>query len=138
MRRLVRALALAAALSLFLAACASDKDTGLGAGPTEAPAGKNCTAAPIQMNDQLKYVPEGCTAKVGEKVVWTTTGSVPHTVTSDDGGKAFDSGATDLVEKGENFEFTFATPGEYPYYCRLHAAPGARSGMVGTVTVEAA
>jgi plastocyanin len=136
MRRVVRVLAFAAALTLALGACGSDKDTGLGAGPTEAPVGKTCTAAPVAMNDQLKYVPEECTAKAGETVTWVTVGSVPHTVTAEDG--KFDSGATDLIEKDEEFTFTFATPGAYPYYCRLHAAPGARSGMVGTITVEAA
>lgn len=137
MRRVVHVLGFAAALTLALGACASDKDTGLGAGPTTAPAGKNCTAAPIHMTDQLTYVPENCTAKVGETVVWETVGAVPHTVTSDDGGKTFDSGSTDLVEKAEKYSFTFDTAGSYPYYCRLHAAAGSRAGMVGTITVEA-
>jgi plastocyanin len=136
MRRVVRVLAFAAALTLALGACGSDKDTGLGAGPTEAPVGKTCPT-PIEMIDQpLTFVPNVCTVKAGETVTWVTIGSAPHTVTHED-GKTFDSGATDTIAKGEEFKFTFATPGEYPYYCRLHAAAGTRTGMVGTVTVEA-
>jgi plastocyanin len=137
MRRVVRVLAFAAVLTLAVGGCGSDKDTGLGAGPTEAPAAKTCIPGPIEMSDALKFVPESCTVKAGETVTWVTVGSAPHTVTAED-GKTFDSGATDLIEKDEEFKFTFATPGAYPYYCRLHAAPGTRSGMVGTVTVEAA
>jgi plastocyanin len=49
----------------------------------------------------------------------------------------FDSGQ---INTGEDFEFTFDTAGEIPYYCKLHAAPGARAPgtMIGTIVVEAA
>ncbi len=55
--------------------------------------------------------------------------SFPHTVTADDG--SFDSGT---LNGGQSFSYTFEQPGEYPYYCALHGAPGG-VGMAGTVTV---
>jgi plastocyanin len=39
----------------------------------------------------------------------------------------FDSGR---MAPGATFDFTFAEPGEYPYFCLLHP------NMVGTVTVH--
>jgi plastocyanin len=38
---------------------------------------------------------------------------------------------------GDSYELTFTTPGEYPYYCVLHASgPEAEGGMIGKVIVE--
>ncbi len=38
---------------------------------------------------------------------------------------------------GPAFELTFDTPGEYPYYCVLHAGgPDDEHGMAGTITVS--
>ena len=134
MRRFVHALALVATLALLATSCASDRNTGLPAGPTEAPSAAVCTGE-IEMNDELKFVPDTCTIKVGTKVTWTTVGAAPHTATSEPTASIeFDS---DQVSQGESFEFTFETAGEVPYYCKLHAAPGSRAGMVGTITVEA-
>lgn len=135
MRRITHALALIGALAILTTACASDKDTGLPAGPTEAPSSEVCDGT-IDMTDQLKFVPENCTVKAGTKVTWTTVGAAPHTATAEpDASVKFDSGN---VESGKGFSFTFETAGEVEYYCKLHAAPGARAGMVGTITVEAA
>jgi hypothetical protein len=60
----------------------------------------------------------------------------PHSVTSGkpgaaDSGKAFDSGIV-LAKNGDTFSFTFATAGEYDYYCTVHGA-----AMSGHVTVLA-
>ena len=39
---------------------------------------------------------------------------------------------------GDTYELTFTEPGEYPYYCILHASgPDDEQGMAGTVTVTA-
>lgn len=133
MRRPIHALAILAALVLTMAGCASGKATGLPAGPTTAPAGKECGT--IDMNDALEFVPEECTAQVGQTVTWENVGGVPHTVTSEDG--KFDSGiGTPIASNGE-YKFTFKTAGEYPYYCALHAQKGSRVGMIGTISVEA-
>ena len=38
---------------------------------------------------------------------------------------------------GDTYELTFTEPGEYPYYCILHASgPEDKMAMAGTVTVE--
>jgi plastocyanin len=39
----------------------------------------------------------------------------------------FDSGS---ITKGKNFQFSFAEPGEYPFFCAIHPAT-----MTGVVTV---
>jgi hypothetical protein len=48
-----------------------------------------------------------------------------------DSGKAFDSGIV-LKKNGDTYSFTFATAGEYDYYCIVHGA-----AMSGHVTVLA-
>jgi plastocyanin len=138
MRRFATSLCIVSVLVLALGACASSKDTGLPAGPTTAPPGTVCTGT-VDMTDTLKFVPEKCTVKVDTTVVWKNVGtSLGHTVTAED-IKTFDSGdASKQIPPGAEFKFTFNKVGEYPYYCRLHAARGARSGMIGTIVVEAA
>jgi len=137
MRRLVTSFSIVAMLALALGACASSKDTGLPAGPTTAPPGSVCTGT-VDMVDTLKFVPESCTIKVGSIVVWkNTASSLPHTVTAED-LKAFDSGdASKAIPPGGEFKFTFTKVGEFPYFCRLHATQGVRSGMIGTIVVVA-
>ena len=52
---------------------------------------------------------------------------IPHTVASS--SKLFKSKALDT---GDNFSFTFTTPGTYEYFCSLHPH------MAGAIVVEAA
>jgi plastocyanin len=138
MRRFATSLGIVAMLALALGGCASNKATGLPAGPTTAPPGTVCTGT-IDMTDTLKFVPEDCTVKVDTTVVWKNVGtSLTHTVTAED-PKIFDSGdAAHTIPPAGEFTFKFTKVGDYPYFCRLHAAQGARSGMIGTVVVEAA
>ena len=70
------------------------------------------------------YSPNPIEAKVGETVTWVNDDSAVHTVTSTDG--IFDS---DILQRGQTFNYTFDKEGEYPYYCMLH------HNMVGTVSV---
>lgn len=56
---------------------------------------------------------------VGDTVRWENASVRDHTVTATD--ETFDSGR---LEPGDRFERTFATPGEVPYFCRLHPIPG--------------
>lgn len=119
-----------------------------GAAPTE-PANAGPTAAPqatggrvVEMNDQLRFVPDRLTIKVGETVTWRTVGAAPHTSTGDpakalnpqqsvklpDGAATWDSG---LVTQGQEFSHTFAVAGEYTYFCIPHEA----AGMVASLTV---
>jgi plastocyanin len=132
MGRFVRALTMVSALALALAACASSKATGLPAGPTSPPAGSVCDGN-VDMNDALKFVPENCTVKTNATVTWTNAGGLPHTVVSEV-ANVFESPS---VPGGGEFEFTFRTAGSFPYFCSLHTVRGARSGMIGTIIVEA-
>lgn len=122
------------ALALVASSCASSKATGLPAGPTEEATTEACDGT-IDMTAGLKFEPEECTITAGTEVTWTIVGSLPHTVTSEpDAPVTFDSGNLTVGD----FSFTFEEAGTVPYYCKLHASPGTRSGMVGTIIVEAA
>ena len=135
MRRLAHALALLGVLAMLTSACASSKATGLPDGPTESPTTAACDGT-IDMTDALKFEPENCTVKVGATVTWTTVGSAPHTATAEPTAPIkFDS---DTVASGAEFTFTFEQAGTVPYYCKLHTAAGVRTGMIGTIVVEAA
>lgn len=86
------------------------------------------------------YQPREVTVDTGGTVTWTQVGSLPHSVTADDG--SFDShpecgGTGDCMGTGDTFAHTFAEPGTYAYYCRIHGGPGG-VGMSGTVVVAAA
>ena len=81
------------------------------------------------------YVPLTATVDVGGVVTMTntdptgvhtfTSGTVDGFTPSSDG--IFDSG---VLMSGDAFEWTPTVPGEYPYYCMLHA------WQVGTITVN--
>ncbi|MBW3620507.1 MAG: hypothetical protein KY461_09695 [Actinobacteria bacterium] len=85
------------------------------------------------------FQPRDVTVDAGGTVTWTQTGSLPHSVTADDG--SFDShpdcGDGDCMGPGDTFPHTFEDAGTYAYHCRVHGAPGG-VGMAGTVTVTAA
>ncbi len=65
--------------------------------------------------DKFSFSPQTLTVHPGTKVSWTNKDDVPHTVTSVD--KKFGS---KVLETDEQFSFTFAAPGTYKYYCRVH------------------
>lgn len=135
MYRIARALMLVSVLVLAFAACASNKATGLPAGPTSPPAGSVCDGN-VDMNDSLKFVPQDCTVKVGTTVTWKNVGGIQHTVVSEV-PKIFES---PTVQGGGEFTFTFKNVGDFPYFCSVHTARGIRNpnSMIGTVKVEAA
>ena len=61
------------------------------------------------------YNPDSITVPVGTHVVWRNFDSTPHTVTITNG--LFDSS---VMDRGENFSYTFQDPGTYDYYCMIH------------------
>ena len=81
------------------------------------------------------YTPSVATVDVGGVVTMTntdptgvhtfTSGTVNGFTPSPDG--TFDTG---ILMSGDSFEWTPTVPGEYPYYCMLHA------WQVGTITVN--
>jgi plastocyanin len=74
---------------------------------------------------QFKFVPAALTVPVGTTVTWTNTDAAIHTVTS--ATKVF---ASDGLDKGGTFSYTFTAPGTYPYACARHPS------MTGTITVQ--
>jgi nitrite reductase (NO-forming) len=80
------------------------------------------------------YIPAEITVPAGSTVTWTNDDSTIHTVveggpqgSSTGGDPLFDSS---IVAPGATWDNTFATAGEFPYYCNLHPF------MTGKVTVS--
>ncbi len=104
---------------------------------TEAPeqATPTATSAPtvapaeVSMINQL-FAPKVLSIAAGTTVIWTNNEARVHTVTFDDG--SVDSGE---LAQGEQFQYTFTTPGTYRIYCRLHGGPNGL-GMSMVVTVQ--
>jgi plastocyanin len=71
------------------------------------------------------FNPAAVNVSVGDEVVWTHAGDLPHTVTFADDGP--DSGN---MASGDTFPFTFEEAGEFSYVCAIH------SDMQGTVNVS--
>jgi plastocyanin len=101
--------------------------------PTVAPAAPaQPQAAPSRVELAISddaFAPRTISVPVSAMVVWSRSGTHPHTVTADDG--SFDSG---ILRAGQGFAHTFDTPGTFPYYCDVHGGPGG-VGMSGTITV---
>jgi plastocyanin len=84
------------------------------------------------------FVPQQVRVEPGTTVMWTNNGRSPHNIVASN--KRQDFGApfgvkTTKFGPGDDYEFTFTTPGTYAYYCTLHGTP--TSGMNGTVVVGA-
>lgn len=70
------------------------------------------------------FSPADLTVHVGDTITWTNADAAPHTITADDG-----SFASEDLNKGGTFSFTFSKEGIYSYFCANHAS------MKGTITV---
>lgn len=72
------------------------------------------------------FSPQNVTVAIGvnNTVVWVNSDTTVHTVTSN--SKLFDS----LLKPGNSTQYTFTSPGVYPYHCTIH------SWMVGYVIVK--
>jgi plastocyanin len=74
-------------------------------------------ASPAPAVDIAKFAfaPKEITIAPGTKIVWTNHDETPHTVTSND--KSFASKGLDTDDK---FDHTFASEGDFTYYCTVH------------------
>jgi plastocyanin len=77
--------------------------------------------------DNFTFSPATLIVAPGTTVTWTNDDDIPHTVAAKD--KSFRSKPMDT---GNQFSYTFATPGEYDYFCSLHPH------MVGKIVVKSA
>ena len=116
-------------LVLTGAACASDEQD------NQTNAGAGDPTITIKL---IAFSPTDLRLAAGGTVTWRQDDVATHTVTSgrveQSGGTAtakpdsrFDSGT---ISKGQTFQFSFADPGEYPFFCAIHPAT-----MTGVVTV---
>ncbi len=73
------------------------------------------------------FGPMAIKVKVGQKVTWTNTDAVSHTITADTASS--DAPSSMDIAKGETYSFTFNKAGTYTYHCFPHPY------MHGTVIV---
>jgi plastocyanin len=84
-------------------------------------------SGPVEVQIQnFAFEPAEARVTVGTTITWTNRDLVPHTVTLRNG--MADSG---ILRPRQTFSYTFASPGAFEYYCRVHPS------MVGTVVVVA-
>lgn len=77
------------------------------------------------------FLPAELTIDAGTEVIWSNDDEAAHTVTSGtpEGGPdgIFDSS---LFMAGDEFSYTFDSPGDYPYFCLVHP------WMTGSITIK--
>ena len=122
-------------LVLVLTACGSGSPAGAGNSPGGGSSGggpglvavrSGTAATSVKETDYLKFVPASVNVKVGDIVVFTNGGTVPHNVTFPYAGVG-----SPTMKGGNSFLVKFTSPGTYSYVCTLHF-----SGMLGTITVR--
>ena len=96
-------------------------------------------SATVQISG-FRFQPAELTVAAGTIVTWTNDDAILHTVTTGTSVKKDDFGNYDITpdgringtlpDKGQTFSFTFATPGEYAYFCSRH------NNMTGRVVVR--
>jgi plastocyanin/uncharacterized membrane protein len=75
----------------------------------------------------FKFEPPTLTVAPGTKVTWVNKDDEPHTATSSENPKRFDSRVLDTAEI---YSFTFSEAGSHPYFCKLHPH------MTGVIVVQ--
>jgi plastocyanin len=86
--------------------------------------GLGSPAAKISAIDALKFDPSATSAKAGDVIQWTNTGSVAHNVTFDD--PTLTSGT---LQQNDTWQVKITVAGTYMYHCTFHP------GMTGQITV---
>ncbi|MGE0552632.1 MAG: plastocyanin/azurin family copper-binding protein [Gemmatimonadales bacterium] len=128
---------IAALLASAATGCATDEPFIPGGAPPP-PGGP--VAVEVAATDNLTFVSADITIRVGDRVRWTNTGTLIHTVTFDPAlavdpaNVQLPSGVAPFSEQlgaGEGYGHTFTTAGQYKYVCYLHE----QAGMKGTLTV---
>lgn len=117
MRNLILLACIAAAVLLLGFA-----GTRAGAHPSSPAAGNDPTTITIA---NFSFGPQTLTVPAGTKVTWVNRDDAPHKVVST--RKDFTS---PVLDTGDSYSFTFATPGTYDYFCSLHPR------MTGKVVVK--
>jgi len=77
--------------------------------------------------EDFKFEPEKLNVRPGTKVTWVNKDDEPHSATSSEKPKRFDSG---VLDSEKSFSFTFTEPGSFAYFCKLHPH------MTGLIVVQ--
>ena len=78
------------------------------------------------------FRPETIEVVAGTAIRWENRGRNDHNVIPTDETASWGA-PTEAFAPGDEYTHLFDTPGEYPYYCTIHATP--EVGMIGTVVV---
>ncbi len=105
---------------LALGACGGDD-----AAEPASTGGDDAGAAGAVVIERFAFMPEDIEVAAGTAVTWANKDSAAHSI-EDQGGLFPES---EEIPQGEEFSFTYDTPGEYPYICGIHPY------MTATVTV---
>lgn len=124
MRSISRGIA-ALAVSIALAACSG---SGTGGGPTAggtAPCADSTGTTTVDATVADFTWSQPVTAKVGDVITWTNSGSASHQVALDDGS----CGMSKPIPGGGKGSLAFTTAGSFAFHCAIHAS------MKGTITI---
>lgn len=113
-------------LPLLLAALAPAFFAGDARAERASPAVRTPAAVQAVRISDFAFVPAVLVVAPGTTVTWTNADEDPHTIVAN--ARAFRSVALDTEDR---FSFTFATPGDYAYFCRLYPH------MTGRIIVRA-
>jgi plastocyanin len=117
-------IAIVSVITLRVASGSSVSQLGGGSGSVQTVATGTPGSSEVKI-DNFAFNPSIVTVKAGTQVTWINKDDIPHTVDSTDG--KFKSNALDTEDK---FQFSFTTPGEYPFFCRMHPK------MTGKIIVQ--
>ena len=78
------------------------------------------------------FRPETIEVVAGTAIRWENRGRNDHNVIPTDETASWGA-PTEAFAPGDEYTHLFDTPGNYPYYCTIHATP--EVGMIGTVVV---
>jgi plastocyanin len=125
--------ALAVSAVLMLAACsssggspaASAAASGAASGAASVCSESTAAGAVAVTVVDFDFQPSEITAKTGQVIAFTNTGSAPHTATLD-GGQC----ATPTIQPGKSDGLIFTVAGTYKFHCSIH------SQMTGTIVVS--
>lgn len=67
--------------------------------------------------EDFKFEPSHLTISPGTKITWVNKDDEPHSATSSEKPKRFDSG---VLDSEQTFSFTFTERGTFSYFCKLH------------------
>ncbi|HVR82797.1 MAG TPA: cupredoxin family copper-binding protein [Planctomycetota bacterium] len=89
-----------------------------GPGSAEALVAGFSNASDVQVRiEDFKFEPARITISPGTKVTWVNKDDEPHSATSSEKPKRFDSG---VLDSDKSYSFTFTEQGSFSYFCKLH------------------